>query len=500
MAIQEAADLTDNSLLFFVTKKSARDEDRERGLQASMQRAQFNLQVMHASLWSLLAGTGFLQLSYDPYARNGMGLTKVNWRNPQTVVCDPGCTSDDDWAWVILRNRMGLDEIRRRFQHQGWRVKSSIPTGEQLSAQMGAKPGALGGGLLLPPGPLRSLGGVGGGAGGIDDFAPIVDYLFINDVTREKLKDVTGGEDEQIIPAPKSRMSYPNGRLIVKCQKIILFDGPNPYRRFPVFPIHGNPPIMGFWATPPIRYVYQLQQLAETVVSQTIENIIRTNNVIIIINTASGMNKDMLRGLPGEIIEINNPGGGNPVQIVAPAQLPDQMITYPDNLISRARQLFGFSDARQGQPGQGNISSNLFDAAVSQAQSITRARSRLLAGALQKVGELYFQTMCDLQPDSFFPSTDYTGILKMIPWAAMTISQADDYEVMLDPASVSPISQATLRNFVPLLKNLQMIDNLTGLKWMGVPDAEGIANRLQAQQALDTMQALAQKQQGRQGP
>jgi hypothetical protein len=42
-----------------------------------------------------------------------------------------------------------------------------------------------------------------------------------------------------------------------------------------------------------------------------------------------------------------------------------------------------------------------------------------------------------------------------------------------------------------------MIDVKTGLQWMQVPDAEGIANRLQAEQAMAILQAQSQKQGGK---
>ena len=141
--------------------------------------------------------------------------------------------------------------------------------------------------------------------------------------------------------------------MIVRCDNLILYDGPNPYRKFPLVPIQMTPPLMGFWCPPPIRYSMPFQQLAETAQSQVYENVIRLNNGMVIINRGSGLNKDRIRGLPGELIEVDGMNAKDAVFLLSPQALPDHMVRMPAELLAEDALDLGLQRRPRGKGWRG---------------------------------------------------------------------------------------------------------------------------------------------------
>src|SRR5215831_13831374 len=126
MVIQEAGDITDNQPIICLSQEAVRKQEREKALQAQWQAGHFNLQLLHAEIWALLCGTGFIQVSYRPELYSGRGGVKLTAWNPENVLVDPWCSNHHDWEYLILRIRMTYDEIRRRFSRFGWKLQPSV--------------------------------------------------------------------------------------------------------------------------------------------------------------------------------------------------------------------------------------------------------------------------------------------------------------------------------------------------------------------------------------
>jgi hypothetical protein len=135
-----------------------------------------------------------------------------------------------------------------------------------------------------------------------------------------------------------------------------------------------------------------LQDAAERLMTQTYENAYRQNNGTLLLPEESGLTADSVGGLPGEILVLA-PNSQREPKIIYPPQMPAQMIQLPMQYLQLQRELQGFSQSRQGNPGAGNISTDLFESSVSQSQSITRLKARLFSYSVEKAVQLMFYCM-----------------------------------------------------------------------------------------------------------
>jgi len=500
MVVQEAGDITDNLPIIYLTHEAQRKKEREAALQAQWAAGHFNVQLLHAEIWALMAGTGFIQVSYRPELYSGRGGVKLTAWSPENVLVDPWCTSHKDWEYLILRVRMTYDEIRRRFHRFGWKLQPSTGVTPNVANQMGQGGGNTGGmfdAMQLPPGPMKSVKVPGAGhAAPLGN--PIVDFVFLHDDTRIPIeKPKRGDRVESVFPTPITIPKYPRGRLQVWGEKYLLYDGPNPYRKFPLVPFYGMPPLTGFWAPPPIRYVLPFQQLAETMTSQNVENAIRLNNGIMVIQKGTGLNRDKVRGLPGEILEVDNVQGQG-VYFLTPPAFPDQLVNLPDKFIMRMRELFGFSPERAGKVAAGNISSSLMDAAIEQSEKLMRLRARYYAEGVQDVAELVFGTMLDYLGDTSLPLVEANSMVtENVPWIGALPEELEGWDILVDPNSVMPIAQQSRKKMGLLLRNLGSIDQDTLLKWLDAPEREDIVQKTRQEQMLMAASRDATKTRGK---
>lgn len=496
MVVQEAGDITDNLPIIYLSQDSVRRKEREAALQAQWQAGHYNQQLLHGMIWALLCGTGFIQVSYRPEMYSGRGGVKLTAWNSENVIVDPWCSSHNDWEYLILRVRMTYDEIRRRFTRFGWKLAAESGVTPNVSNQMGYGMHGTSGGqfdaMALPPGPMRSVKIPGAGSAA-PLGNPVVDYVFLHDDSRIKVEPVD--DSKSPFPAPLTVPKYPRGRLQVWGDKYLLYDGPNPYRKFPLVPIHAMPPITGFWAPPPVRYVMPFQQIAETMTSQNVENAIRLNNGIMVIVKSSGLNRDKVRGLPGEILEVDITQGGQPVYFLTPPAFPEQLTRMPQEFIGRMRELFGFSPERQGKVASGNISSSLMDAAIEQSEKLLRLRARYYAEAVQDIAELVFGTMLDYLGDTSLPLVEPNGFIQEnVPWQGALPEELEGWDVLVDPNSVMPVAAQARKKMALLLRNLGSIDQDTLLKWLDAPEREEIVKKTREEQALQAAGKEQRKQ------
>ena len=209
------------------------------------------------------------------------------------------------------------------------------------------------------------------------------------------------------------------------------------------------------------------------------ENFTRLNNGCWFIDERTGIDPEAFGGMPGEVQVIN---ANSPVpQQVAPTPWPAHAIQAPQLLLDKQKELQGFTPARQGQPGAGNISPELFDESVIRSQGITQLRGRLNAVAYQRVGELMFYTMARYYRTQKLYLKGAKGY-EVVNW--LETNRPDVFDFELDPQSVVPFSQAMLRRLMPELRKAGMMDVHTGLDIVGIPKAEKVAEQIEQEQAL----------------
>ena len=177
-----------------------------------------------------------------------------------------------------------------------------------------------------------------------------------------------------------------------------------------------------------------------------------------------------------------------------PEPMPPQMTDIPFKMMELVKQYQGFNEARMGGMKAGNISSSLQDGASSSAMAITRMRSKLLGRGIQRASEIVLGIIQDyyLEPRHYLDHFGLESMADKMPGDLYIkfdpIKDMGSLKIRLDPGSVEPMSSASLRMMVPLLRNMGLIDVDHALKWLRVPDAEEISSKL-AQEAQAAAQA-----------
>jgi hypothetical protein len=495
LALQESTDLASNITKVYITGPDGkRDKAREDAMMAAWRVGFFNLHTMYSTIWAMLSGTGFLQVGFDPLARDGFPKVSVKWRNPSSVHPDPAASSEADWYYVMVTERLWPDEIKRRFPAAAHRGVAAAAASPIRTSDAGSS-NFSGSRMQMPPGPMSASGRVSGQTGpGPSDGRLQVRYSFIWDSNvRETAKSSAGSavKTDKVLPA-KWELLYPNGRYIVDVENYgVMFDGDNPHPMgdFPLTRVLGLPALTSFWGVPPTRYTKDLQDLAVRMLKQNFENAVRVNNVQYFLDENSGLTTDDFGGLPGEIRVISS--NGKKPETLSPPAFPAHFMEYPKFLLALQKELWGFSPQREGQSGAGNVGPELFESAVAQSQSLTRLRSMMLASSMQRLAEQVFYMMAKYQGEGRFPS--FESGFKLTDWKKIEPGQAKDFKVYLDPASVTPMSANALRSLVPKLRQLQMLDTRSGLDMLGIPGAGEIAENLEVEKALEALARLKKK-------
>lgn len=468
LMLQEATDLSDISPRIYVAKNtdwSEFDLDNEYALEAQWQQSRANQALLHMICWALFAGNGFIQVGYDPFARNGMGDIYLDSRPPHSVFVDPNATNQDDWQYIILEDKLYLDEIRRNWPLTGYDVPDT--------GKVRPQPGEPSNTIELPTGPMQSMGTIGPFGGGVGPSSTArVRTVFIRDYSVKELAPSSEDRSTQVgspVAIPKYLPAYPRGRIIIEANGEILFNDNNwvPDGRFPLVHMPGMPNLTGFWAPPPVRYTKTIQEMAEKMISQNYENMVRMNRQIVFLRADSGIDPEEFANVPAAAYQYNMTS--TKPDFFGPPAFPQQYFEMPNMLLELQKDLQGFPSSRTGKAPAGNVSAPLFEAAISQAQTLTRLRAKLLEDAVERLGSLLLSAM-----QSFYLSPRsipgyVKGEMKPVQWTPVPFGEMR--QAKLDPASVKPYSQSSRKMMVPLLRQLRMIGIKRGLTMLDFPDA-----------------------------
>jgi hypothetical protein len=222
-----------------------------------------------------------------------------------------------------------------------------------------------------------------------------------------------------------------------------------------------------------------LQRLSQRFYSQIFENGLRLNNGVWFLDENTGIDIDGFGGLPGEVCTIK-PGSRVP-QVITPNALPAGSLAAAEKLLSIQNDVLGFSASRQGSPGDGNVSTDLFDSAVLQSSGLLQLAGRFLSETAESIGTFYFDCMCKFQQKSTLAYKGPEGIT-LAAWSGQV--DPSTYDLALDDASVRPLSEAVIRKLTPDLMKAGVVGTERGLRTLGFPDPEGIADEQKTEQAL----------------
>lgn len=476
LCMREANDLSEFQPQAYIynQKDNDRVSDLEQAFKAQWSSMFVPYHLLFAFVASQFQGTGFLQFGIDPYARGGKGKMWVKWRDSRSVHTDPNADYTCNWSFVSVDDWVHLDEIKRRFPEKAHllpRTSTNIP--RDVRNDQGSS------GFRLPDGPWKEMPPFSNLSSARGSASRLRTTYFL-DYSRELI-----GEMPEDPRAAKYRWIYPRGRVIIDSEDVVLADGQCPFRKFPIIPVWATPPLYGTWAVPPTRYTESLQDLAERIYSQTYENMYRLNNGIWMIPSGANIEQGKFGGIPGEKCTFE---GNQAPQMVTPPAFPDSATKMPELLLQKQKDIHGFNQARQGNPGDGNLSSDLFNAAVLRGQGMTQLRGRLASNSVLELSMLIAYTMMELMPDQKMALKD--GSKFSVVDYKQPEGSLDDYEMFLDDGSFHVKSQAVVQKIAEALGTKGLLPPDLLLEMLGYPEADKIGKEIKERQALAAVTAV----------
>lgn len=475
LSMSEAVALAEADPVIYIASKGKRQKEREKAFQAAWDEGGFNYEILNAVMWAMFTSTGFVEVGFDPSAKGGLGKLWLKALDPQFVLPDP--TGDPfDWEYVIVTRWLNRDELVATYGDAAERIPDR--PAKSPGRRVGSQPS-----YVLPPGPMREMGDPTRPAER-DSTLVKTRFTYIRDYRMIPAGPPEPGHSSAYVAPALEKAMFPNGRKIVDAGGITLFDGDNPVPNgmFPIVPVWGIPPLKGVWGVPPSRYTYSLQELAQKMYSQVYENAFRTNNASIFVYNNSGLTEDDPVGLPAQIHVINQ--NSHPPEFKWPNPMPAHMVQLPALLLTMQKELQGYSAARQGNPGAGNISADLYEASLYQSQPITRLRALYLARSVERIASIGFTLMGRyLTKDCSICAVSEDGMTEH-KWQPMEEEELEQTEVRIDPNSVRAYSQTSISRLVPVLRNLGLLDTRTALELAKVPNPDKVEERLTEEQTL----------------
>lgn len=500
LILSEANDLSEGMLRLYIQKDprhGGRDHEAERAMRAVWSREQIDLKLLFAMCWALILGTGFLRVQWDPDGFHGLGDVIVDDVDPRHILPDPDALDDRRWAYVIVETPMDLMEIRRLFPVEGKRVtpEDNMSIRDRTST---GPPGDLS--WATYEGPMSNTTLVGHTIKGYKKARALVLDCFVKDDSTEKTVEPETDSDGNLIKDEAGNLiyresykaKYPNGRRIIGANGVILFDGPNPnpLNDFGILRVVLEPTLGRFWSQGFVQQTSELQLAADKLMSALVENAIRLNNGIIVAGTNTGVDWESFTGMPGQIVTINQ---GSQFDIKYPPPMPPDMIQAPWRMLDMQRRILGYQESRAGMASRGNVSAELTETEISQAQGPTRLRGRMLYYTVQRLAEMIFARMANgyLTP-RVIPAIE-GEMFKPVQWNPLP--NPDKYHVYIDPASFQVMSRTMLRRLGLALYKMRVVDRTSLLNVISWPDADEVSKRLD-QQDVAIAQAKAKGKKG----
>ncbi|HET7215805.1 MAG TPA: hypothetical protein VFL79_19605 [Terriglobia bacterium] len=477
-----------------------RDREREKAFEDHWNWIQAGTALFFSTLWSMYAGTGWLEVGADPMGNQGNGQISLSWLDPGDVYPDPFARWQNpaslNWSYVVIERMMSLDDIESRFSAWGKGPGALVGNKQSEAPAFGTLPRS--GEDVAPP--IKTLWGPGS-----PDVSPARDaraetrrgvvpghVCFVRDFSEYRPSSARSTEIGKTgIEIPGGRFRYPYGRMLIEAGGAILYDGVNPWggingeTLFPVIPTYAVPPMTSIWAPPPYRFSGGLQELAGQILSQMYENIVRCNKAVTYVWQDNALGDDF-GNLPGEIATIS--GQRPPVHVWANA-MPQWVFQQPQYLLDRARELQGYNPPRMGEASAGNVGADLFDATIGEGRKLTRMRSLLLYPSLNLLTKLIYGGMCRFYRNSVsFPSfnSDEADESRWKPGG-------DDGSCRLHPGSVEVVSETAARRLTLQARQLGLIGKERTLEDLRYPHAKDAAEELEQEEKLAALAALRKR-------
>jgi len=323
----------------------------------------------------LVRGKGFLKVTWDmmtnPQYGGEVAVDYIPWNE---IILDPQCSTVDDARYIIHARVLPLSEIVRRWPHKGWMVKpdprySDLTDEEFYNADTDQ--------AIISP----AMGGFHQ-----DERArALVIECWIKDDTielRKEFDEDTGEEVERVVPL------YPNGRLVIVANGVVLTDVPNPYMdgKFPFVDFSCYETDDSPWDMGEVEQLEPIQRVLNILESRFIDNARLMTNTVWVKSADAGISADKITNEEGAVYTIQNPRAR--FERLPPSPLPQHYFELYLQLQRNMETITGIHDVTQGRRPVGITAATAISLLQEAGQARIRDKARNLEDTIRRMGEL----------------------------------------------------------------------------------------------------------------
>lgn len=482
------------------------------------------LNVIAESLYdSHFFGSGFTTMTWDPEGEYGIG--KINYEAKDTFhfYPTPKVKHIQDDRMFMVAYPLPIDEIKRRWPKKGKFVKPDIEENKFDRTELQKTR------YVSPTDQLQLIEAERLYSEKEGKEALVIEAYIKDDEIDSKeeekiefVKTEDGLGKQERTKTFKHKKKYPNGRKVVICNGVILQDEENIYddQKWPYSQVKNYLDPHQFWGISEIEQLEGPQKTFNKLISFVLDILTLMGNPIIVMDTNTGIDPDMIYNEPGLIV-TKSPG--SEFRREEGVQLQPYVIQIIDRLKGYMDDLTGATDVSRGISPSTASSGFAIDQLQEAAQTRIRQKSRNLDVMLQEVGQMYVARVLQFYnvprvvritkhdaADEYFKvefNKDEEGNIfakrqnfvenengQVVPEGQEEIIPlSGQLDVRVTTGSLLPFSKAAKENKLITMYNNGIIDREEVLKGIDHPNWEAVLERMEEKEAA---MAQAQAQQG----
>lgn len=159
---------------------------------------------------AVVTGTGVRRVDWDPSGDRYKGIPRTTFVDEAFFFTSPQCKRVEEAAWVIEAQNVPIEDMKKRFPDNGWRV-----------------PGGPWDGTLTPLYGAGDSGPMTSGASG-----DVAAFTLPDGTATQQTKSALASRDKDLVTLIETWIRQDDGtlRYLVVCNGIVLQDGPSPYK------------------------------------------------------------------------------------------------------------------------------------------------------------------------------------------------------------------------------------------------------------------------------
>lgn len=403
-------------------------------------------------------------------------LSKVD---PRCLWPDPYAASWrwDDMTFLVVPEVMDVTTIRNKFPLHGRRVEAE----PQWSIGLDDEEASGSSSMDFP-----SKNGNGFTIG--ERHRAVVRELWLKDQTQifEPLLDNDGNPklDDEGEPLGEWIAKYPDGRLIITCNGVVLIDCPNPFA-------HGQPPYVFFqhrhstklFSFGDVELLARIEDKLDIIHKDMMRNArVNINSPWLIDDDAVASPELLKRGLTNEEGLTIIKQRGAEIRRLPPAELPQFLFPMLQWLGTMFNDLSGVSDIMQGNIQNGTqLSAQAIGNLQGASAKNIQIKKRLLEQAIEQLGYVMAWTVRQAydSPMTLQIPDPTTGVKKEFVWDPLGKDSIDVFEFDVNVGSGLSGAKSSIAEQAFKMYELDLIDKEQFHSMLRTPNRDQFLKRMQ---------------------